>query len=116
MSHRLRSKLLARAHRILHVLTNVVGSIAATFIGLPDPLKYHPELWNPTTHGNISFVVVLLFFRFVSQQFENGLRWLIRVTALRGFGELGARDIILGRGCRVEGTRITKMVYHVSDE
>ncbi|KAI0291757.1 hypothetical protein BC826DRAFT_1021961 [Russula brevipes] len=37
--------------------------IVASFIGLPDSLKYHPELWNPTTHGNISFVVVLLLFR-----------------------------------------------------
>jgi hypothetical protein len=37
--------------------------IAASFIGLPDSLKYHPELWNPTTHGNISFVIVLLLFR-----------------------------------------------------
>ncbi|KAH9981410.1 hypothetical protein BGW80DRAFT_1162386 [Lactifluus volemus] len=27
-------------------------------------LKYHPELWNPTTHGNISFVIILLLFRF----------------------------------------------------
>jgi len=49
--------------------TNVVSSIAASFIGLPDSLKYHPELWNPATHGNISFVIVLLLFRFVHQLF-----------------------------------------------
>ncbi|KAI0265099.1 hypothetical protein BC834DRAFT_924374 [Gloeopeniophorella convolvens] len=38
-------------------------SIAASFIGLPDDLKYRPELWNATTHGNISFVVFLLLMR-----------------------------------------------------
>ncbi|KAI0248666.1 hypothetical protein BJV78DRAFT_1233475 [Lactifluus subvellereus] len=37
--------------------------IAASFIALPDSLRYHPELWNPTTHGNISVVIVLLLFR-----------------------------------------------------
>ncbi|SRR5216683_2025185 len=97
MSHRLRSKLLARAHRILHVLTNVVGSIAATFIGLPDNLKYHPELWNPTTHGNISFVLVLLLFRFAHLRFENRLRSLIRISDSRGLGVSGEQDIISGR-------------------
>ncbi|KAN0124555.1 hypothetical protein V8E53_015821 [Lactarius tabidus] len=37
--------------------------IIASFIGLPDDLKYRPGLWNPTTHGNISFVIILLLFR-----------------------------------------------------
>ncbi|KAI0065858.1 hypothetical protein BV25DRAFT_1821542 [Artomyces pyxidatus] len=37
--------------------------IAASFIGLPATLKYSPGLWNATTHGNISFVVLLLSFR-----------------------------------------------------
>ncbi|KAH9030140.1 hypothetical protein EDB85DRAFT_1866693 [Lactarius pseudohatsudake] len=37
--------------------------IVASFIGLPDALKYRPDLWNPTTHGNISFVIILLLFR-----------------------------------------------------
>jgi len=37
--------------------------IAATLIGLPDSIRYHPELWNSATHGNISFVTVLLLFR-----------------------------------------------------
>ncbi|KAI9447746.1 hypothetical protein H4582DRAFT_1803253 [Lactarius indigo] len=40
-----------------------VTHIIASFIGLPDALKYRPDLWNPTTHGNISFVVILLLFR-----------------------------------------------------
>lgn len=80
-----------------HVL-NIVVSIAASFIGLPDSLKYHPELWNPTTHGNISFVIVLLLFRFVRSKFENGLRRLMYVPELRGSWVLGVRGIILGRG------------------
>ncbi|KAH9960466.1 hypothetical protein BC827DRAFT_1342976 [Russula dissimulans] len=37
--------------------------IAATIIGLPDSIRYHPELWNSATHGNVSFVIVLLLFR-----------------------------------------------------
>ncbi|KAI0306898.1 hypothetical protein B0F90DRAFT_1622018 [Multifurca ochricompacta] len=37
--------------------------IVASFIGLPESLKYRPGLWNPTTHGNISFVIILLLFR-----------------------------------------------------
>jgi len=42
------------------------------FIGLPDSLKYHPELWNVTIHGNISLVVVLLLFRFVRDNWKLG--------------------------------------------
>ncbi|KII86495.1 hypothetical protein PLICRDRAFT_44089 [Plicaturopsis crispa FD-325 SS-3] len=34
--------------------------IAASFIGLPENLRYNPTAWNATTHGNISFVVLLL--------------------------------------------------------
>ena len=69
--HRLRSEsdCSCAKHHAHHVLTNVVSSIAASFIGLPETLKYHPELWNPATHGNISFVIVLLLFRFVHQLF-----------------------------------------------
>ncbi|KAA1466683.1 hypothetical protein DENSPDRAFT_831559 [Dentipellis sp. KUC8613] len=37
--------------------------IAATFAGLPSDLKYSPQSWNPTTHGNISFVIFLLLSR-----------------------------------------------------
>ena len=57
-------------HHAQHVLTTVVSSIAVSFVGLPDALRYHPELWNPATHGNISFVIVLLLFRFVRQLFK----------------------------------------------
>ncbi len=52
--------------------SKIVVSIAASFIGLPDSLKYHPELWNPMTHGNISIVVVLLLFRFVRSNLKMG--------------------------------------------
>ncbi|KAH9981835.1 hypothetical protein BJV74DRAFT_853170 [Russula compacta] len=48
---------------LLAMATADATHIAASFIGLPDSLKYHPELWNPMTHGNISFVIVLLFVR-----------------------------------------------------
>ncbi|CAK5264976.1 unnamed protein product [Mycena citricolor] len=37
--------------------------IAATFIGLPAYLRYAPLAWNPMTHGNISFVIVLFSVR-----------------------------------------------------
>ncbi|THH13570.1 hypothetical protein EW146_g6665 [Bondarzewia mesenterica] len=40
-----------------------VTHIGATFIGLPEDIKYSPQIWNATTHGNISFVIVLLTFR-----------------------------------------------------
>lgn len=49
-----------------------IVSVAASFIGLPDSLRYHPELWNATTHGNISFVIVLLLFRFVRGDLKIG--------------------------------------------
>lgn len=35
-------------------------SIIWSWVGLPDDLKYSPLAWNSMTHGNISFVVVLL--------------------------------------------------------
>jgi hypothetical protein len=80
-------------------LINVIVSIAASFIGLPDTLKYHPELWNPTTHGNISFVVVLLLFRFVCRLFERSVASAdsYLISESRGFWVLGGRDIISGR-------------------
>ncbi|KAL5534697.1 hypothetical protein ACEPAG_1161 [Sanghuangporus baumii] len=37
-----------------------VTHIIATFINLPSGIRYDPLAWNATTHGNISFVVVLL--------------------------------------------------------
>ncbi|KAI0040078.1 hypothetical protein FA95DRAFT_927151 [Auriscalpium vulgare] len=37
--------------------------IGATFAGLPEYLRYTPQTWNATTHGNISFVIVLLLSR-----------------------------------------------------
>ncbi|KAF8973790.1 hypothetical protein BDZ97DRAFT_1900574 [Flammula alnicola] len=37
--------------------------IVATFIGLPSDLKYAPSNWNSMTHGNITVVIVLFFFR-----------------------------------------------------
>lgn len=37
-----------------------VTHIIATFVGLPDELRYSPHLWNSMTHGNITTVVVLL--------------------------------------------------------
>ncbi|KAF8270974.1 hypothetical protein EI94DRAFT_1569512 [Lactarius quietus] len=55
------ASLLAMA--IADTLTSACFSIIASFIGLPDSLKYRPDLWNPTTHGNISFVIILLLFR-----------------------------------------------------
>ena len=85
-------------------------SVAASFICLPDSLRYHPELWNPTTHGNISFVIVLLLFRFVRGD-SKLCCWLICVPGLRGFWVLGARGIILGRGRsrRVAGQSTTRI-------
>ena len=35
-------------------------SMIWSWVGLPDELKYNPLAWNSMTHGNISFVVVLL--------------------------------------------------------
>lgn len=37
--------------------------IGATWIGLPESLRYDIASWNPTTHGNITFVVFLLVSR-----------------------------------------------------
>jgi len=37
--------------------------IAASFIGLPDELKYSFDKWNPMTHGNITFVIFLFSAR-----------------------------------------------------
>ncbi|KAL5535081.1 hypothetical protein ACEPAF_3174 [Sanghuangporus sanghuang] len=37
-----------------------VTHIIATFINLPSEIRYDPLAWNATTHGNISFVIVLL--------------------------------------------------------
>jgi len=37
--------------------------IVATLIGLPPDLRYAFLAWNPMTHGNISFVVVLFSVR-----------------------------------------------------
>jgi hypothetical protein len=42
-------------------------SIAASFIGLPDELKYSFGKWNPMTHGNITFVIFLLSVRYVKR-------------------------------------------------
>ncbi|KAI0282387.1 hypothetical protein BGY98DRAFT_1094421 [Russula aff. rugulosa BPL654] len=56
--------------------------VAASFIGLPDSLRYHPELWNPTTHGNISFVIVLLLFR---------VAWFLGIGRTRYYFGQGSR-------------------------
>ncbi|KAF7306413.1 hypothetical protein MIND_00432500 [Mycena indigotica] len=40
-----------------------VTHIVATLIGLPPALRYDFLAWNPMTHGNISFVVVLFSVR-----------------------------------------------------
>ncbi|GJE94183.1 hypothetical protein PsYK624_103510 [Phanerochaete sordida] len=37
--------------------------IAATWVGLPESLRYDFASWNGTTHGNITFVVFLLLSR-----------------------------------------------------
>lgn len=37
-------------------------SIGASYYGLPQQLK-NPALWNPTTHGNISFTTFLFLTR-----------------------------------------------------
>jgi len=37
-----------------------VTHIIWSWVGLPDDLKYNPLAWNSMTHGNISFVIVLL--------------------------------------------------------
>lgn len=47
-----------------HYLTHL-SSIIASWIGLPDYLRYAPAEWNATTHGNITFVVFLLASRYV---------------------------------------------------
>ncbi|EKM60496.1 uncharacterized protein PHACADRAFT_189629 [Phanerochaete carnosa HHB-10118-sp] len=39
--------------------------IAASWIGLPGSLRYDFASWNGTTHGNITFVIFLLFSRCV---------------------------------------------------
>jgi hypothetical protein len=37
--------------------------IAITFIGLPSEIQFAPAAWNSMTHGNITFVVLLLISR-----------------------------------------------------
>lgn len=66
----------------LHILINITGhsvslmshshmrqptkpSIIATFIGLPTEMRYNFLAWNPMTHGNITFVIVLCSVRYV---------------------------------------------------
>ncbi|KAI0791742.1 hypothetical protein C8Q75DRAFT_805348 [Abortiporus biennis] len=40
-----------------------VTHILATWVALPDKLKYMPEAWNATTHGNITVVIFLFLAR-----------------------------------------------------
>ncbi|THH09426.1 hypothetical protein EW145_g2036 [Phellinidium pouzarii] len=40
-----------------------VTHMIVTLVGLPPDIRYNPLVWNPMTHGNISFVVVLLSAR-----------------------------------------------------
>ena len=41
-------------------------SIIATVLGLPQDLMYTPSNWNGMTHGNITVVIVLFLFRWLS--------------------------------------------------
>ena len=41
-------------------------SILVTWIGLPQQLRYDFASWNPTTHGNITFVIFLMVSRYVT--------------------------------------------------
>ncbi|KAI0268530.1 hypothetical protein BGY98DRAFT_924847 [Russula aff. rugulosa BPL654] len=75
---------MAIADIIPHVLNSVV-SIGASFIGLPDSLRYHPELWNSATHGSISFVIVLLLFR---------VAWFLGIGRTRYYFGQGSRPSI----------------------
>jgi len=43
-----------------------VTHIGITFIGLPSDVRFAIERWNSMTHGNITFVIVLLVVRYVN--------------------------------------------------
>lgn len=100
---RQRSKLLAIPHaNILHTLTSSRVSIIASFIGLPDPLKYRPDLWNPTTHGNISFVIILLLFRCAMQLLRSTARILDDLQSCLVFGSW-THKVLFRSGIKWEG-------------
>ncbi|KAF8554553.1 hypothetical protein OG21DRAFT_1412345 [Imleria badia] len=44
-------------------LADVRATIIASWIGLPEDLRYSFGSWNPMTHGNITFVIFLLGMR-----------------------------------------------------
>lgn len=65
-------------------------SIIATWIGLPVELRYAIADWNPTTHGNITFVIFLLVsrqarfclhndFRFSSKAIQSRIAWFMGI-------------------------------------
>jgi hypothetical protein len=56
-----------------YFLLSDAHSIIATFVGLPNELRYSPHLWNSMTHGNITTVVVLLAGRFVCSSCYSSL-------------------------------------------
>ena len=62
----------------------------ATAIGLPDNIKYNIASWNSMTHGNVTFVIVLLGARYVAKSSDasyNDETWLLlRLAWFAGVG------------------------------
>ncbi|THH30391.1 hypothetical protein EUX98_g3805 [Antrodiella citrinella] len=59
-----------------------VTHIAASWFALPQALQYAPEVWNATTHGNITVVIFLLSAR---------LAWFAGIGRTRyWYGQRGA--------------------------
>jgi hypothetical protein len=46
------------------LVINRLRSIVITFIGLPSDVRFAIKRWNGMTHGNITFVIVLLVARY----------------------------------------------------
>jgi hypothetical protein len=76
-----------------HVLTSTWVSIAATFIGLPDSLKYLPlEFYDTWQH----FSCHNCFSGVFRGSLKGGCADSYILPELRGFGALGIRGIISG--------------------
>ena len=66
----------------------------ATVICLPDNIKYDIASWNSTTHGNVTFVIVLLSARYVvkpsdASYNDEKLGYCSDLRGLRVLGEQG---------------------------
>jgi hypothetical protein len=49
---------------IVTVYLRFFASLVSSIFGLPTELLFDPASWNPTTHGNITVVIILFVLRY----------------------------------------------------